>query len=86
MLDYEELGVKLGEMWCSLDSHNAFVESTVRQVKAVMENYIASTLAERIVPKLANYTKEEIADLEHNFYLEVMDWSIRKIRKELEVE
>lgn len=87
MLDYEDLGVKIGESWCASDGFNEFVSSAIRQVKAMMDNYISNTLVERIIPKLANYTAEEILDFEHNFYLEVMAQAIRKIRKDLgEVE
>jgi predicted ester cyclase len=84
MLDYEDLGIKIGEMWCTTDKYKAFVDSAIRQVRLVTENYISNTLAESIVPKLANYTEKEIYDFEHNFYLEVMEHTIRKIRKDLE--
>jgi soluble cytochrome b562 len=84
MLDYEEFGQKCGEMWSNSERHKAYLNSASVQVKTVLERHINQTLDEVFLPKLANYTEDEIEDFRHGFYLEVIVTALHKIRKDLE--
>jgi hypothetical protein len=79
MLDYEDLGEKMGESWARSDRFKKKVGDMASLLDDQIGEYIHNTCEEVFVTRLCNYSKDEITDFRFNFYHAVRDKMFEKI-------